>query len=355
MIFCSQAYAAQEPGSNLNVTLDFHQCGLDVISRNSQEPNSIVILDKDGKPTNNQAEAWGIPVEVCDSMCGPRGSSEAFDWPLFSAAIAQWLLPWLALTAQLPYETRDRTSNAMALMLAVGSPMLITHSLCITILNSRWLNRYFAKLRSENETRGKNQLAMLSAAVYILKEIQHVPISIGDTRQRFAQLVADPRNEIWWVTLREELKRTKRDFTYSLAAQAFWVTAVALIAMANFFSIVDRSTIRVIGVAVNSLWMWMIPVTVGWVWVGTQNSANTVRDCLMRASTRCILGVSPLQQTSESMIGFQDCSWESRDEQGYDREWNASDATQAEMETAGCLRRIWAPEISFFVCNPELG
>ena len=171
MIFCSQAYAAQEPGSNLNVTLDFHQCGLDVISRNSQEPNSIVILDKDGKPTNNQAEAWGIPVEVCDSMCGPRGSSEAFDWPLFSAAIAQWLLPWLALTAQLPYETRDRTSNVMALILAAGSPMLITHSLCITILNSRWLNRYFDKLRSENETRGKNQLAMLSAAVYILKEI----------------------------------------------------------------------------------------------------------------------------------------------------------------------------------------
>ena len=127
-----------------------------------------------------------MPVEVCNSMCGPRGSTEAFDWPLFSAAIAQWLLPWLALTVQLPYETRDHTSHAIALMLAVGSPMLITHSLSITILNYRWLNRYFAKLRSENETRGKRQIPVLSAAVYIFKEIQHVPISIGDTRQRFA-------------------------------------------------------------------------------------------------------------------------------------------------------------------------
>ena len=127
--------------------------------------------------------------------------------------------------------------------------------------------------------------------------------------------------------LRDELKRTKREFTYSLGAQALWVVVVALIAMVNFFSIIDRSTIRVIGVAVNSLWMWMIPVTVGWVWVGTQNSANTVRDCLVRTSGSAVF-LEDLSHRRVGVVGFQDCTWVNRDEQRVGRrEWNRKDAT----------------------------
>jgi len=74
----------------------------------------------------------------------------------------------LALTAQLPYETKDGPTNMMSLMLAVGSPMLVTYSLCITILNSRWLNERFAFLRDENNKLGKHQIPAIAAAGYLL-------------------------------------------------------------------------------------------------------------------------------------------------------------------------------------------
>ncbi|KAK3314456.1 hypothetical protein B0H66DRAFT_605402 [Apodospora peruviana] len=266
----------------------------------------------------------GITYTDCDLHCGPRGSTEAFDWQPFSVAILQWLFPWLALTAQLPYETRHRGSNVMALMLAVGSPMLITYSLFITILNARWLNVHFGRLRSQNEQRGRRsrQVVMLSAALFVLKEIQHVPIVISETRRRFAQLVVNPTNERWWVALREQLKRTKREFTYSLGAQAFFVVVLAFMAMVNFMVMIDRFTVRVFGVAINNIWMWMIPVTVGWVWVGTQNSANTIRECLMEASSKAVFlpdltthhGHQGMGRGGRDTIGFQDWSWENRDD-----------------------------------------
>jgi hypothetical protein len=71
-----------------------------------------------------------------------------------------------------------------------------------------------------------------------------------------------------------------------------------------FTSAVDNNTIG-LGVAVNSLWIWMIPVTLGWVWVGTQNSASTIRGALM--SVEASVGFPP-HKLKGHMIGFKDCS-----------------------------------------------
>jgi hypothetical protein len=194
----------------------------------------------------------------------------------------------------------------MSLMLAVGSPMLITYSLCITILNSRWLNERFAVLRDENKRLGNHQEKALAAARYILRESQHVPIAIRDTRRRFAELIVSPANLVWWTSLQEEIQRTKRDFTYSLGAQTVWVVVTEGIAVLDFFTTIDSSTIGM-GVAINSLWMWLIPITLGWVWVGTQNSAATIQDGFMRASTKATLS-SHKSNEEEIMVGFKDCS-----------------------------------------------
>jgi hypothetical protein len=71
-----------------------------------------------------------------------------------------------------------------------------------------------------------------------------------------------------------------------------------------FTSAVNNNTIG-LGVAVNTLWIWMIPVTLGWVWVGTQNSASTIRGALM--SVEASVG-SPPHKLKGHMIGFKDCS-----------------------------------------------
>jgi hypothetical protein len=54
---------------------------------------------------------------------------------------ATWLIPWLALTAQLPFETKERLTNVMSLLMILGSPHLAAYSLSLMVLTPRWINR----------------------------------------------------------------------------------------------------------------------------------------------------------------------------------------------------------------------
>jgi hypothetical protein len=100
--------------------------------------------------------------------------------------------------------------------------------------------------------------------------------------------------------------RIKRDFTYLLGAQRVWVVVTEGIAILDFFAIINSSTTG-IGAAINSLWMWLIPISLGWVWVGTQNSAATIQEGLMRASIKATLS-SQNKKDKKAMIGFKDRS-----------------------------------------------
>lgn len=94
--------------------------------------------------------------------------------------------------------------------------------------------------------------------------------------------------------------------TYSLLAQTAWVTIIEVIAIVDFFSPTADNVIGV-GVAVNNLWIWMIPVTLGWVWVGTQHSASSIREALTTAEAS--IGFS-LRRTMGKMTGFRDNSYQ---------------------------------------------
>jgi len=190
-------------------TFSFSQCGINATAEFLSAPNSTFLIASDGKFTSNLTQAWGISYESCNNLCGPRGGWEAFDWSFFSASVSSWVLPWLALTAQLPYQTRSSTRNLLALLLAVGSPMLITYALCLTILNARWINKYFASLRDKNKELGGKQVRTLEAARVFLKESQHVPIKVDENKSHFAQLVLLPENQAWWETLQKELLKSK--------------------------------------------------------------------------------------------------------------------------------------------------
>lgn len=50
-----------------------------------------------------------------------------------------------------------------------------------------------------------------------------------------------------------------------------------LLAIVDFFTSASFNTSIGIGLAINSLWSWMIPVVLGWVYVGTQTSAGSIK------------------------------------------------------------------------------
>ena len=172
----------------------------------------------------------------------------------------------------------------MALLLAVGSPSLLIYSLAVTLLQARWTNRIFRPIVEKAGPLGRNShISAIKAARAILMELQHIPIGIRNgTRREIAQLVVRPENGTWWCRLRQGILKTKREWTYSLYAQVGFVCAAQLLAIISFFTSLssDWSTSIGIGLAINCLWLWMIPVVLGWVYVGTQTSAGSVKASL---------------------------------------------------------------------------
>ena len=115
----------------------------------------------------------------------------------------------------------------MALLLALGSPSLIIFSLTLTILDARWINQKFRQIKEENKSLRPHrplQIKAIKAARALLIDSQHIPIQIfNGPRREIAHLIACPENWAWWHSLREEIQKTKRKWTYSLYAQVGWV------------------------------------------------------------------------------------------------------------------------------------
>ena len=248
----------------------------------SNDPNNSFLYDQQGRPTGNLSNAWGISYYSCKALCGTEDNSGYYDWGFLSQGVSSWLIPWLALTAQLPFETKDKPTNFIALLLALGSPSLVAYSLSLTILNTRRINQKFRQIKEESQILHRPlQIKAMKAARFILIEMQHVPIRVHNGRRReIAQLIVHPDNWAWWCSLRQKLLTTKRKWTYSLYAQVGWVCISQLLAIIDFFTSASSDSSIGIGLAINSLWLWMIPIVLGWVYVGNQNHAESVKAAL---------------------------------------------------------------------------
>jgi len=55
-----------------------------------------------------------------------------------------------------------RNKDLMAFFLAIGCPMLITPSLAITVLNTRWINDEFRNLKKWNKELGGQMVGVLN-------------------------------------------------------------------------------------------------------------------------------------------------------------------------------------------------
>ena len=187
----------------------FDGCACAVNSTFGDVSSPSFLIASDGNPTNDTNTAWGITYSECMIHCG--GGWEAFDWTSESDSFSDWVLPWLALTAQLPYENKVSSTNLLSLFMAIGSPMLITYSLCLTILKSRWINKRFCVLRDRNEEVLGKQVRTLEAARVFLRESQHVPIGISDSWSTIAQLIVLPVNrKSWWRSIHKAVIDSKR-------------------------------------------------------------------------------------------------------------------------------------------------
>jgi hypothetical protein len=137
-------------------------------------------------------------------------------------------------------------------MLTVGSPVLAGYSIFITLLNSRWIHRRFNQSVDYPNSR---------FAVSILSSLQQVPLRLH--LDRFPSLVVLPENDSWWKWFSEFVNYT-HTWSIASATSIAWVVVAYIMNVANSPADVYSSS-HSDGDATGSLWLWLIPIVVGWL------------------------------------------------------------------------------------------
>jgi hypothetical protein len=181
------------------------------------------------------------------------------------------------LTAQLPFAAGGLGPNFTSWCLAVGSPVLVTFSLVITILNRNHVHKTYASLKQG--LRDEHYLIRINAAEYLLSRGQQVPLHIRDA-QAFRALVKLPENQPWWKGLQSRLKESQRGVSPAFVAQY----ALAVVSWTFTLSVAlvhaMDGTVFATQLACTNLWVWLLPVVAGWLIADTQYSANGINDAL---------------------------------------------------------------------------
>jgi hypothetical protein len=227
--------------------------------------------DDHGYPVNVSV-ATGMTYSLCVQACG--GGQEPFQWSIFSQQFSSWLLPWLALVSQLPFGANDKLDNLESVLLTVGSPTLAAYSLALTVLNSRWVTRRFARCSYPN----------VRNAIRILSSLQQSPIKVvKDDRGLLASLIVLPQNDMWWTELYEWINYT-HTWSISAATSIAWVVIAYIFTIISSFAVGITNAINSNGQGVGSLWLWLLPIVIGWLQISPKCNSTRLRSAIKRAN-----------------------------------------------------------------------
>ena len=213
--------------------------------------------DNQGHSVPFSVNTTAITYRQCQYACGSE--PEPFNWSVFSKQFSSWLLPWLALVSQLPFGDEGKVDDLIATLLTLGSPTLAAYSLACTILNGRWVA---LRLRSRRRKHRNTE-----DAIHVLNNLQQYPLQLSSDAQLLASLV---ENDKWWHYLGERLAGSS---TWAISS----ATSIAWVGIAYIFTVIDSFTdltdsINENGQGVGSVWLWLLPVVVGWLQCLTINN-----------------------------------------------------------------------------------
>jgi len=233
----------------------------------------------DGKTDNHgnllppsTSNATSITYDLCVSQCGP--GQEPFKWRKFSQQFSSWLLPWLALVSQLPFGANDKLDNLESMLLTLGSPTLAAYSLALTVLNGRWIAQSFSKYKYPN----------VKNAVRILTSLQQSPLRVEEDDVLLASLIMLPQNDEWWKELVVWLEHP-HTWSISAATSIAWVVIAYVFTIIDYFSEGVRNALCTNGPGVGSLWLWLLPIVVGWLQLSPKCDVTRVHQAVDRANS----------------------------------------------------------------------
>ncbi|KAK1993288.1 hypothetical protein LX36DRAFT_258647 [Colletotrichum falcatum] len=236
---------------------------------------------RDANVNLTAADVWGISIDLCRDYCGRGKLDMVTSFSRVASGSTNYLLPWLALTAQLPYETGSTQADIISVCVGLGSPLLMTFSLMMTILNKRWIRKRFGKLAGDC---GDPMRARIENALVVADEAGQAPVRLQQKDGWLARLVVLDANAEWWSEAARSLRSTRRGPSLSLIAQLSVAVIAWILTVTGSLKQKVGDTEEALVLSSGSLWIWLVPVIIGWVMVGTQSKAGTVRLALRRAN-----------------------------------------------------------------------
>jgi hypothetical protein len=264
----------------------FEQCFKDIRANKTGQTGGV---DSIGHPVSNITEALGITYNRCVEWCS--AAPENFSFPDFSRKFTAWLLPWLALISQLPFNgSNDKGHDLLSVFLAVGSPTLAGYSLALTALNANWLNNYIKQMGiDEDATR-------LARVERVLNYFQTMRLEV---RESELERVFKPQAEgsDWWENVETGLNYAPQGFVSAATALGWVFIAYVLTLIDAFNSLQAVSDTYGLGPGVSpdgisdgqgvgSIWLWLLPIVIGWLQIAPKYQNNYNKSALKSAGSR---------------------------------------------------------------------
>ena len=250
----------------------------------------------DGKTDNHgnilppsTSNATAITYNLCVSRCG--AGQEPFQWTIFSQQFSSWLLPWLALVSQLPFGANDKLDNLESMLLTLGSPTLAAYSLALTVLNGRWIAQLFSNYKHPN----------VKSAVRILSSLQQSPLRVDTDGVLLASLIMLPQNDEWWEELVVWLQYP-HTWSISAATSIAWVIIAYVFTIVDYFSQDVPTVLNSNGGSIGSLWLWLLPIVIGWLQLSPKCDSFRLHQALDRANSIAYVANSTSQPTKAENI-----------------------------------------------------
>jgi len=140
--------------------------------------------------------------------------------------------------------------------MSVGSPALAAYSLILTALNARLV--YRRAQRIEHESKNDVTRALIS--------LQQTPLELTKDDRLLAFI---PINDQWRLEIVERLNR-RYAWTVATGTTIAWViVAFVFTLIDSFISLHDPIDDAPAGHAVGTLWLWLLCLVIGWLWVPT--------------------------------------------------------------------------------------
>ena len=181
--------------------------------------------------------------------------------------------------------------DVLSFLITIGSPALAAYSLQITNLNTRWLSRAFLDVKYPNS----------KAIPTVISAFHHAPVQISPYPTLLPSLIVLPQNDGYWNTLLRGVKKIRR-WSIPLIMNFVWVTIGALLTLVGSF---DPSSPGDVGNGIVAIWIYLLPLIIGWMYVGSEPEPNHLRECLETANLAAWVATDQSPVLAESIPGHR--------------------------------------------------